>query len=421
MKYGQTTISSETQRLLVTIAVSIGLLWILARIRFQEPTAPSNAVGPVLAQLRPSASYDDLARAIADLRPIVSAAIVAIGDGSAFRISSDRAVTLLPDDDMPVIAMDRATRLAVIAVDQAELAGVLPWVPRILDYPRFFLVGERARDGIALRPIFAGTLTPVTSPYWGREVWHVPAGVDLPAGRFVFTTEGALAGMSIAERGQLAIVPAAQLLETAQRLAKAPPRPEGTLGVDVQPLTPTLAAAAGASSGVMVSAVDPAGPAAEMLAPTDVVVTVGERAIRSIDDWRAVTLRLAAGDTVSLHIRSAGENRDVIVTAASPPSAAASMSPADGRESWAGRLGLQLAAVNSGSRVVRVQEGSIAARAALQPGDLITAVGREMKPSPAQITRAFSALHPGDSLILAFSRGHGHHLVAIAKTTSGTP
>ena len=146
MKYGQTMISSETRRLLVTIAVSIGLLWVLARIRFQERTAPPTAVAPVLAQLRPSASYDDLARAVADVRPIVSAAVVATGAGSAFRISGDHAVTLHPDGGMPVIATDRATQLAVIGVPRAELAGVIPWMPRVLDYPRFFLVAERAGD-----------------------------------------------------------------------------------------------------------------------------------------------------------------------------------------------------------------------------------------------------------------------------------
>ncbi len=56
MKYGQTMISSETRRLLVTIAVSIGLLWVLARIRFQEDSA-SNSGG---ACARPASSLGEL-------------------------------------------------------------------------------------------------------------------------------------------------------------------------------------------------------------------------------------------------------------------------------------------------------------------------------------------------------------------------
>ena len=422
MKYGQTMISSETRRLLVTIAVSIGLLWVLARIRFQERTAPPTAVAPMLAQLRPSATYDDLARAVADLRPIVSAAVIPIGAGSAFRISGDRAVTLRPEGAMSVIATDRATQLAVIGVHRAEPAGVIPWMPRVLDYPRFFLVAERAGDSIAVRPIFAGTLTPVVSPYWDSEVWHVPAGVDLPPGRFVFTTEGALVGVSIADRGQSAIVPAAQLLKAAQQLADAPGGAVGTLGVEVQPLSPALGAAGGADSGVMVSMVDAAGPAADVLAPTDVIETIDGREIGSIDDWRARTLRLVAGDTVSLQVRSAGQSRDVRVTATAPSMSTRFDSTPDGRQSGADSLGLQLAAaVNSGSRVVRVQPGSSAEHAALQPGDLITAVGRQTKPTPSQVARAFAALPAGGSLILAFTRGNTHHLVTLGKTMSEMP
>ena len=422
MKYGQTLISSETRRLLVTIAVSIGLLWVLARIRFQERTAPPTAVAPVLAQLRPSASYDDLARAVADLRPIVSAAVVPTGAGSAFRLSGDRAVTLHPDAAMPVIATDRATQLAVIGVHFAEPAGVIPWMPRVLDYPRFFLVAERAGDSIAVRPIFVGTLTPVISPYWDSEIWHVPAGVDLPPGRFVFTTEGALAGVSIEDRGHCAIVPAAQLLKAAQQLADAPGGTEGTIGVEVQPLSPSLGAAAGADTGVMVSMVDAAGPAADVLAPTDVIDTIDGRAIRSIDDWRARTLRLAAGDSVSLRVRSAGQSREARITATAPSASAPIDSTHMSAPSGADSLGLQLAAVvNSGSRVVRVQSGSSGAHAALQPGDLITAVGRQTKPTPSQVTRAFAALPAGESLIVAFTRGNTHHLVTLGKTMSEKP
>ena len=172
-----------------------------------------------------------------------------------------------------------------------------------------------------------------------------------------------------------------------------------------EPLSPALGAAAGADTGVMVNMVDAAGPAADVLAPTDVIDTIDGRAIRSIDDWRARTLRLAAGDSVSLQVRSAGQSREVrdyrdraITPRQSTPRMRAPPSGADS-------LGLQLAAViNSGSRVVRVQPGSSAAHAALQPGDLITAVGRQTKPIPSQVTRAFAALPAGESLIVAFTR-----------------
>ena len=82
-KYGQPVISRETRLLLITIVVSVGALWLLARLRFQDRPADSAPVVPVLAQLRPQSSYDDLARSLSDLRPGVAAAIAATERGSS--------------------------------------------------------------------------------------------------------------------------------------------------------------------------------------------------------------------------------------------------------------------------------------------------------------------------------------------------
>ena len=183
--------------------------------------------------------------------------------------------------------------------------------------------------------------------------------------------------------------------------------------MDVQPLSPALASAAGTDSGVIVSMVDPAGAAANVLAPTDVVEAVNGHTIESIDDWRARVLRVDAGDTVSLRVRAAGERREVQVTATS----AAPPAPQPDTHG----LGLQLAPANSGSRVIGVQPGSSRAHASLQPGDLITAVGRQMTPTPSEVARAFAALPPGETLIVAFSRGTTHQLAPLRKTTPGTP
>lgn len=412
MKYGQTMISRETRRLLVTIAVSIAALWVLARLRFQEHPASQTAVVPVLAQLRPAASFDDLARVIGDLRPVLMTAVVPAGGGSALRVSGDRAIALAPDPAAAVVAVDRVTGLAVIAVSRAESFGLMPWMPRVIDYPRFFLVAERTPDSVAFRPIFVGTLTPVHSPYWNVDVWQLPQGVDLPPGRFTFTTEGALAGLSITERGRTAIVPAGPLFDAWKRISESPQRPEGATGVEVRPLSPVLASAAGVQTGVMVAMVDSLGPAANLLAPTDVIEGFNGREIDTLDDWRANVLRLAADDVVSLRVVTAGERRDVKLIAAAlepedvpPPSS----------------LGLQLAAVpDRGSRVVLVRPGSHAAQVSLQPGDIITAVGRQIAPTPAQIARVFDSTPAGSTVLFAFTRGSAHDLVAILKPTPGT-
>ena len=113
--YGQPLISRETRRLLVTILVSVTALWVLARIRFQERAAASTPVPNVLAQLRPISSYADLARAIADIRPVIVAAVSAsAGGGAALRIREDAAITLAPGPADTLLASDRATGLAIV-------------------------------------------------------------------------------------------------------------------------------------------------------------------------------------------------------------------------------------------------------------------------------------------------------------------
>src|SRR5687767_8886993 len=96
-KYGQAVISRETRLLLVTVVVSLTALWVLARVRFQEWSDTAAVLPPVLAQLRPSSGYDDLARLIADMRPGVTAAVFASDRGTpALRIGRNVAVTLAP-------------------------------------------------------------------------------------------------------------------------------------------------------------------------------------------------------------------------------------------------------------------------------------------------------------------------------------
>ena len=61
-KYGQPVISRETRLLLITIVVSVGALWLLARLRFQDRPVTAAPVAPVLAQLRPQTSFEELIR-----------------------------------------------------------------------------------------------------------------------------------------------------------------------------------------------------------------------------------------------------------------------------------------------------------------------------------------------------------------------
>ena len=404
---GQPVISRETRRLLITIVVAVAALWVLARIRFQERPAASTPVPNVLAQLRPSSSYADLARLIADIRPAIVAAVSrSAGGGAALRIREDAAVTLQPGTADTVLAMDRATGLAIVRQAHGDMPGVMPWAPRLLDYPRYLVAADMTGDHVALRPVFIGGLFPVTSPLWSGEIWLLPPATAIAPGTFVFTTEGAFAGLSVSHDGRAAMVPSALLSGAVERMQQ--PRNPGELGITVQPLSPSIASATGASAGVVVTEVDPDGPAARSLLASEVIEAIDGEEVPTMDHWRARAARATAGETLTLRVRGSNGVRDVPLTAVAivPPA-----EPADEPT-----LGLRLRSIPKvGAEVLSVQPRSRGARAGIQPGDRITVAGGRQSPSPAELTRLFASLPQGGSVLVAVTRGSEHRVMAIEK------
>ncbi len=110
-KYGQPVISRETRLLLITIVISVGALWLLARLRFQDRPVTVAPVVPVLAQLRAQSNYDDLARSMSDLRPGVFATVAATNRGvAALRIAEEVGVGLV------------ASHLELLPLPEADVA-----------------------------------------------------------------------------------------------------------------------------------------------------------------------------------------------------------------------------------------------------------------------------------------------------------
>lgn len=403
-------ISRETRRLLITVIVAIAALWVLARIRFQERPAAATPVPNMLAQLRPASSYEDLARLIADIRPAILAAVSPSAGAPALRVREDAAVTLRPAAADTIVATNRATGLSIVRRPRADMPGVMPWVPRLLDYPRYLVVVEVTGEHVALRPVFVGGLYPVTSPLWSGEIWLLPPNTAIPPGTFVFTTEGALAGLSVAHGGQAAIVPAALLTDAVAELQR-PRGSAGELGITVEPLSPAFASATGGAVGLVVTAIDPKGPAAGKLVATEVIEAINGEEMRTADHWRARVARVSAGDALTLRVRGADGVRDVPIIAAAPTPADAPAGEPDDVS-----LGLRLRAVRGeGVDVLSVQPRSRAARAGIQQGDRITAAAGQPSPTPAVLTRLFASLPEGGSLLVAITRGSEHRVAAIEK------
>ena len=224
-KYGQSVISRETRLLLITILVSLTALWLLARIRFQDRAVTVAPVPPVLAQLRPQSTFDDLAQSLSDLRPGIAAAIAATDTGRpAFRIAETSGITLSD------------AGFALVTLPRADIPLIEAWAPRVIDYPRYFVAVDVMDERVSLRPVFVGSLVQHESEVWGGSIWLVPPSLNVSAGTFMFTTDGQIAGVVVqTEHRKPALMPAALLLQTADQLSSEASRTLGYSGLQPIP------------------------------------------------------------------------------------------------------------------------------------------------------------------------------------------
>jgi S1-C subfamily serine protease len=426
-------LARETRLLLVTILVSLTTLWVLARVRFADRPAPPNPITPVLTQLAPLPVFDQLSSAMFQLQSRLAPLLFGVdvqrvsphGDRHAdvvpaLRINVETAVTMI-DGSSVTDQTDLAPGAAVLARDPASgltllrmLNGSLPdgpvtplptWSPRQPQSIRYLIASDVSPGVVSGRPLLVGPLEPTPSRVWSEIVWALPAGIDVRPGTFVFSPDGALAGLVVSMGDRLALVPGETVLRAAEQLRQDGHRAFGDLGIEVQPLTSGIAASTRAQVGVVVTFVQPAGPAAGRLNVTDIVVGVGDEPLATLEQWHAVTKRLPIGQTVSLMVQRGDEVRTVELTAAA--TAVPSEPPP---------LGLTLRVVpRVGVEVLSVAAGSAAAAAGIQPGDVITVFGDRHTPTPTEVRARFAAASAERPLMVAVTRGPLHHVLTLEK------
>lgn len=414
------SVSRETRRLLLAGALAVAALWGLARIRFEGRPLTPNPVPAVFRQLAAPPSYDDLADTLAQLQARVEPSVVVFETASSDLGATERraalrwrdgvAIVLLAgagdDGDMPdagVIALDVATGLAVVRVPLLDpVVAPATWLPRRERQPRYLFATDVATAGVTLRPVYVGALDAVTSPPWPEPVWALPAAANLAPGTLVFSGTAEFAGVVVALGAGVAIVPADTVLSAATRVLETPSGARSTLGVEVQPLTPPVAALTGSAQGVVVTWVLPHADTAGLLVG-DVVDAVNGQAVATLQQWDARSAALAAGARATLRVRRNGALIAVAVTAAARPPASRA-------------LGLALRHVpGSGVEVTHVDQATAGARAGLRRGDLITRVAAVIAPTPAQLTAAFAGLAEAQRAMLAVTRGDTHHVLVLGR------
>jgi serine protease Do len=185
---------------------------------------------------------------------------------------------------------------------------------------------------------------------------------------------------------------------------------EGYLGIEVADLPARDGAAAGASGGVVVTAVDPGSPAARAgVRKGDVVEAVQGFAPQDAEEFRFRVRDLAIGATARLDLARNGEKATAQVTAVD-------LSPERVSELVARRTGLALREerVQGGALVVvrSVARGSAAARVGIEPGDLVREVNSTEVQTLADFRRAASRARRSGRLVLLVQRGYAAERIA---------
>ena len=413
----------ETRLLLTTVAVSAGMLLILARFRFPdraEPPAPAPAAP--LERLAARATYDDLAVVLRGLRRQLSSAAqpvqLAGARLAAIRIAADRAIaysgplqnvtSVAGEGD--ALAVDAYRGVAVFRAEPAAAELAVSPVAERLPSPGYAVALEMTIEGPAIRPVYYGRVDPAADARWHGSLLRFSAlQQPLAAGTALFRIDGGFIGIGAPHAGDFIVVPAPMLSDAAARLESGGSIQPSTIGVEVDDMDARLRDALGAAAGVVVTHVREDGPSATALQTGDAIVRIGGRDVRSVREYADVVGALPPGARVNVDVRRRGKD----VTAAVVPAAVA---PATATTAAPDGLGLDMRAVRGeGAQILLVEPRSAAAVAGLQPGDIVTQLDGADAPSPAAIVAAFRRAKPGSTLIAGVRRGTRHLVTVIAK------
>lgn len=286
----------------------------------------------------------------------------------------------------------------------------------------------------------------------GRDVGNGPytdyLQIDAPINRGnsggpTFDLDGKVIGMNSMiyspSGGSVGIgfaIPASTIHEVVAQLETHGHVARGWLGVQIQSLTPDVAAAVGSkeSKGAIVASVVPASPAAKAgFKAGDLILAINGK---SVDDSRDLTRRVAtllAGSKASFTVVRDGRNQTLtaVIGARKEEEVASNQAPAGNAAvgPTGEAMGLGLAAVTpevrraynlddhvAGVVVTRVDPDSDAADKGIEPGDVVVSVGNRPVHTPQEIKAAADGAHAqGRKSVLVLVEGSngGQRFVAL--------
>jgi Do/DeqQ family serine protease len=228
------------------------------------------------------------------------------------------------------------------------------------------------------------------------------AGQLVGINSMIYSPSGASAGLGFAIPSNLAADVMKQLIAHGRVV-------RGSLGVDVQDLTPRVAAALGiqAGRGALITEVVPGSPAARAgLKPGDLVVSVNGKPVSDAQDLRNLQALEPLGSTLRMGVERGGKHVeiDARLTANANLVQGAMLDPRLSGAAFAELPGELREQGLAGVKVDNVAGDSRAARNGLASGDVVIGINRVETPNLDALRRAFAA-HPRRLLVTVVRDG----------------
>jgi serine protease Do len=360
---------------------------------------------------------------------LTNAHVVAQADEVTVRLTDRR------EFPAKVIGSDKRTDVAVIKIDAQNLPAVRIGDPAKLKTGEWVLaigspfgLANSATAGIVSstsRAVGGGSSVPfiqtdvAVNPGNSGGPLFALNGEVVGINSMIFSQSGGYMGISFA-------IPIDVAMQVRDQLVKTGHVVRGRIGVGVQDVDASLARSfqLDRPRGALVSLVEPDGPAQKAgLRPGDVVLEVNDKPIEQSSELSNAVAALKPGTDAKLKVWRSGKPRVVDIHVAQleePDARTANARPAQKSEEGT-RLGLVVRpltpeekrmAETEGSIVVEDVEGS-AARAGLQPGDIILAVNDHSVRSVQDLRAMASKLKGGDAAALLVERGGAQLFVPV--------
>ncbi|OAI51247.1 peptidase [Betaproteobacteria bacterium SCGC AG-212-J23] len=219
----------------------------------------------------------------------------------------------------------------------------------------------------------------------------------------IYSRSGGFQGIAFA-------IPIDAAMNVEQQLLAHGKVERGRLGVGVQEVTQSLAKSFGLDRprGALVSQVEPGSPAAKAgLKPGDVIIGVNGKAIEQSNQLPPLVAQIKPGAAAKIEVWRGGKTNEFTATVGAMQQAKTAKAE-QGSPEAGGKLGLAVRQLTPQERkesgieqgVVVEQVGGPAARAGIQPGDVITAVNGTPVKSPQDLRSAAQRSKEGVALLV---------------------